>query len=145
MSYIDTFNIFSTFKSFFIYANVLNYILFQSILTNVLCMFYVPISICMIAQSEINYYIIILYYIILYYIILYYIILYILYIQAVPFLDSLARSRSPFADKSRHRLLPGRQKKGQCSWGRCAVLNCSLNGLILGFSEKATPTASWCS
>ena len=40
----------------YIYANVLNYILFESILTNILCMFYVPISICMIAESEINYY-----------------------------------------------------------------------------------------
>jgi hypothetical protein len=34
------------------YANVLNYILFHSILTNILCMFYVPFSIAMIAQSE---------------------------------------------------------------------------------------------
>jgi hypothetical protein len=30
------------------YANVLNYILFHSILTNILCMFYVPFSIAMI-------------------------------------------------------------------------------------------------
>jgi hypothetical protein len=37
------------------YANVLNYILFHSILTNILCMFYVPFSIAMIAQSEKKY------------------------------------------------------------------------------------------
>ena len=39
----------------YIYTNVLNYILFESILTNILCMCYVPISISMIAKSEINY------------------------------------------------------------------------------------------
>ena len=36
------------------YANVLNYILFQSSLTNILCMFYVPISISKIPQNEIK-------------------------------------------------------------------------------------------
>ena len=34
------------------YANIINYILFHSILTSILCMFYVPLSIAMIAQSE---------------------------------------------------------------------------------------------
>ena len=39
------------------YANVLNYILFQSILTNIFCMFYVPISICIdCPENEINHY-----------------------------------------------------------------------------------------
>ena len=35
----------------YVYANVLNYILFHSIFTNILCMFYVPFSIAMINQS----------------------------------------------------------------------------------------------
>jgi hypothetical protein len=48
------------------YANVLNYILFHSILTNILCMFYVPFSIAMIAQSENKHIIIIIHACIIY-------------------------------------------------------------------------------
>ena len=38
----------------YIYANVLNYILFESILTNIVCKFDVLISIFLIAQREWN-------------------------------------------------------------------------------------------
>ena len=53
------------------YANVLNFILFYSILTNILCMFYVPFSIAMIAQSEDKHIIIIIHACIIYACILY--------------------------------------------------------------------------
>ena len=55
LNYLNYFYIYISYILYILtytYANVLNYILFYSILTNILCMFYVPFSIAMIAQSE---------------------------------------------------------------------------------------------
>ena len=55
LNYLNWFYIYISYILYILtytYANVLNYILFYSILTNILCMFYVPFSTAMIAQSE---------------------------------------------------------------------------------------------
>ena len=62
LNYLNWFYIYISYILYILtytYANVLNYILFYSILTNILCMFYVPFSTAMIAQSEKNHIIII--------------------------------------------------------------------------------------